>query len=141
MHPDDMILEQSNDDDSSYLDRRVKRGVDLLGDAESISLLVDDYIIEDQDTNVALRTELRSRENGAHKRQFFEDNLLTLDRTPSPDDSKQQSSAEKDVNVHVSQLGMGLTDNSEDECDEKDNSDESDFSDVHFQIDVDSTKD
>ena len=47
MHPSDMILEQSNDDDDSYLDQRPRRGMDLLGDHESISLIEDDYIIVD----------------------------------------------------------------------------------------------
>ena len=51
MHPSDMILEQSNDDDESYLDQRQRKGVDsYLGGQErsNLSLIEEDYIIVDQ---------------------------------------------------------------------------------------------
>jgi len=47
INPSDMIMEQSNDDDDSYMDQRPRRCVDLLGDQENISLIEDDYIIVD----------------------------------------------------------------------------------------------
>lgn len=47
INPSDMIMEQSNDDDDSYMDQRPRRYVDLLGDQENISLIEDDYIIVD----------------------------------------------------------------------------------------------
>ena len=47
MHPSDMILEQSNDDEESYLDCRPNRRILQLGDKENVSLIEDDYIIVD----------------------------------------------------------------------------------------------
>ena len=51
MHPSDMILEQSNDDDESYLDQRQRKGTDsfLCGQERSnLSLIEEDYVIVDQ---------------------------------------------------------------------------------------------
>lgn len=47
LHPSDMILEQSNDDDESFIDRRTRRG-GLTVERENISLIEDDYILVDQ---------------------------------------------------------------------------------------------
>ena len=51
MHPSDMILEQSNDDDESYLDQRQRKGTDsYLGGQErsNLCLIEEDYVIVDQ---------------------------------------------------------------------------------------------
>lgn len=50
LHPSDMILEQSNDDDESFVERRPRRG-GLTLDRENISLIEDDYILVDQVTD------------------------------------------------------------------------------------------
>ena len=48
IHQNDQILERSNEDDDSFVDRRQRRRLDPFGmDSENISLIDDDYVIVD----------------------------------------------------------------------------------------------
>ncbi len=48
IHQNDQILEQSNEDDDSFVDRRQRRRLDQFGlDSENMSLIDDDYVIVD----------------------------------------------------------------------------------------------
>lgn len=71
INPSDMIMEQSNDDDDSYVDLRTRRCVDLLGDQENISLIEEDYVIVDPITE-----QYRTDRSCKSRRSFFEENLL-----------------------------------------------------------------
>jgi hypothetical protein len=132
MHPSDMILEQSNDDDDSFVDRRPRRGIDLLGEAErtNVSIVEDDYVIVDP------ITESFRNKNGSDKnrRSFFEESLISIEKTSqmqSPanlNDDGQMSSPE--INVHISQLDAGLTSCSEDEEEEEEEEEGPD----HFKL-------
>ena len=75
MHPNDMILEQSNDDDDSYVDTRPRRRIDLL-DSTNMSLIDDDYLIVDQVTE-QYRNKINQQlsATNANKRSFFDENL------------------------------------------------------------------
>ena len=72
MHPSDMILEQSNDDEESYLDCRPNRRILQLGDKENVSLIEDDYIIVDAVKDQSKGAQAVQR----NKRSFFEDSLI-----------------------------------------------------------------
>ena len=72
MHPSDMILEQSNDDEESYLDCRPNRRILQLGDKENVSLIEDDYIIVDAVKDQSKGAQVLQR----NKRSFFEDSLI-----------------------------------------------------------------
>ena len=88
INPSDMIMEQSNDDDDSYVDQRPRRGVDLLGDQENISLIEDDYIIVDPITE-----QYRTGQNSMTRNQrpsFFEENLMMATNEPSSNRSGSQ---------------------------------------------------
>lgn len=144
MHPSDMILEQSNDDDESYIDQRPRIGIDLIGgadDQEHISLIEDDYIIVDPVTE----RYRASQSNQRNRRSFFEENLMATEQSPltarnqylrskdslmsgeqnnksnSMQPHYQESKSDPALGIHISQpmLGAGLTDCSEDE--EEDN--------------------
>jgi len=50
MHPNDMILEQSNDDsvtDESSVEQLPGRVINILGETENISLIEEDYVLVD----------------------------------------------------------------------------------------------
>lgn len=74
INPSDMIMEQSNDDDDSYVDQRPRRCVDLLGDQENISLIEDDYIIVDPITEQYRASNTMA--NRSNRPSFFEENLM-----------------------------------------------------------------
>ena len=149
INPSDMIMEQSNDDDDSYVDQRPRRCVDLLGDQENISLIEDDYIIVDPITEQYRASQISMTRN--QRPSFFEENLMMNNDQPSSaknSTSHQQlqqsmissngrvalnntvahtaasngSDNSPQVNVHVSQLNAPcLTDCSEDEKEDESN--------------------
>ena len=111
MHPSDMILEQSNDDDSSFIDRRPRRAVDIACDQENISLIEQDYIIVDPITE-SYRLNMSQNRN---RRSFFEENLRYSEQSPLANRSPDLQCS-PNVNVHISQLSLpGLTDCEEQE--------------------------
>lgn len=126
MHPSDMILEQSNDDDESFTAQRPARGVQLLDIDEntSMSLLENEYVIVDPITESFRQSSSRS------KRSFFDENLLVSDKNllTSAQRNVTRETSSPEVNVHVSQL-EGLTESSEDE-EELDNQEGG----AHFEI-------
>ena len=81
INPSDMIMEQSNDDDDSYVDQRPRRCVDLLGDQENISLIEDDYIIVDPITEQYRTNQLSMSRNS--RPSFFEENLMMASNEPT----------------------------------------------------------
>ena len=124
MHPSDMILEQSNDDEdeTSFLQRQnQRRGIDC----ENISLIQEQVVQGDDEGQNEYRILMNEQEiGGPVKRSFFEENLASSERTslkygsPSPRGTGTYNSP--DVHQHVSQMsvGAGLTDCSEAEEDE-----------------------
>ena len=127
MHPHDMILEQSNDDDESFVDQRPRRAANLLHDStydkDMSSSMDDQYIIPDPITEKFRAMKQDSR------RSFFEESLIANDKsglkTATPEQKSMLTGEElngsSEINVHVSQLnGAGLTDCSEDEFEEED---------------------
>ena len=90
MHPSDMILEQSNDDDDSYMDKRPRRGAAHLPDQENISLIEDDYIIVDPITE---QYRAANKSFGLSKRSFFEESLIMKENSPQ---SGRDTSEKKD---------------------------------------------
>lgn len=86
LHPNDMILEQSNDDDEddSSMEQLPKRIVNILGEAENISLIEEDYVVVDPITE-SYRSGQKCYESNA-RRSFFEENLMAMsgNTTTSP---------------------------------------------------------
>ena len=147
-----MILEQSNDDDDSFVDTRPRRKIDAFGvDSENISLIEDDYVIVDPITEgYRAQLNLQLSASNSNKKSFFDENLQNSDqsslKSPSPkryrselankQQSMQMSEGSDAAHVHVSQLNVGLTDCSEDENEDVSDtkSQLSNSSEQHFNI-------
>ena len=82
LHPNDMILEQSDEDDhegaaseSSSMERLPSRVIEIMGEPENMSLIEDDRVVADPITE-----SYRSGKRGTERapRTFFEESLLAL---------------------------------------------------------------
>ena len=103
INPSDMIMEQSNDDDDSYVDQRPRRCVDLLGDQENISLIEDDYIIVDPITEQYRASQTSLTRN--QRPSFFEENLMMMNTDQQPSSAKNSTTSSQ---LHQQQLQQSM---------------------------------
>lgn len=130
-----MIVERSSagEEDSYMEDNQRRRGLDLLGTQENISLVEEDYMIVDR-----------------QRMSFFEERLQAMEalevRSPSPRKPALPFSSPMNdlsgVQLHVSQLdAAGLTENSDEELEDEDEAEtQSQASVDHFHIDANLTE-